>query len=153
MELKIEKEIIKNMLKDKVINPVLVERDQVLDLFMHIFDNNPRELKQLVYLLLAIDPVNNYQIGDTVRVDIKEIHSWNMGTNFEKANKNTPDLDDCIEGVISKVDPFSEQPYTVKFKYGYIDGKDEQAYKTFDQVYGESTFKDKKANAKPLLDL
>lgn len=153
MELKIEKEIIKKILKDKVINPSLVEKDQVLELFMHIFDSNPRELKQLVYLLLAIDPVNNYQIGDSIRIDIKHLHSWNLGSNFEKANKNAPDLDDCIEGVVSDVDPFSETPYTVKFKYGYIDSKDEQAFKTFDQTLSEKDFIDKKANAKPLLDL
>ncbi len=153
MEIKLETELIRKMLKDKVINPNLPEKDQVLELFEYLLGANQRELKQLVYLLLSIDPVLNYQIGDTVRVDMEHVHSWNAGTNLKNATRNGPDMEDTMAGVISEIEPFSSTPYTVKFKYYYKNDKDEEVSKSFDQTFSEREFKDKKANAKPTLDL
>lgn len=154
MDLKLDDALIRQMLKDKVLNPKLQERDEVLELFMHLFDSNGRELKQLMYLLLGIKAVINYKIGDKVRVKIKVIHSWNAEpTRLRTAVENAADSDDCIVGTITNIDEYSDAPYSVAFHYKYKSDTGTELGKDFDQTLSEKDFFDKKSSAKPLLDL
>lgn len=136
MNLNIDDILLRQILKENLVRPDIPEKDEIIDLLSHILEQDTDNLRHLILLLLRIEPVLNYQIGDTVRVKLDHIHSWNKD-DIKTAIINAPDSDNCISGTVYSVDKYHNVPYGITFEYSFHDEKDGTLNKKFSQSFYE----------------
>jgi hypothetical protein len=154
MELKIDNKLILQILSERVVSKDIPDREEVMDILVHALENNETMSRHLILMLLGIEPILSYQIGDVIHVPIEHLSSWNIDDLKKYGVDNAPDTNDCIIGTVKTIDKYAEYQYTVEFRYSYRkDPEDDIKKRNFNQQVREDWIFDRVKVKAPELDI